>query len=417
MLGRAGRPEYDDVGYGWVVCLPDEADRYRRLLDEGTPIESRLAEDLDVHLNAEIAGGGVTDLDAMTDWLESTYYAVRARSAPTEYDFGGLQDRLRDTVQGLVDRGFVETSPDLDVRPTELGRLASRYYLHLDTASRFRDLAERTADSGDGASPLDTGAILRTVAAAAEFGSVSARSDEREAIRGVVGTPDEGAPEDASVRKVLAVLRTGIEGRTPAALRGDAWAIRRNADRLLAALRAICEAFGGPGAANRVRRVAARLGEGVDADAVALTSIDGVGATRAETLLDTGIESPTAVREAGEDGLVAAGLGEGVAERVAANAADLPVITVDWDLPDRIGRGANTMGEVTVRNGGGGTRAAIRVSVEGRPMTTERAYLGTRTLPVAVFGADAETLTYAVTVWFPDLPLDPVRETRTVAVD
>ncbi|MDX1745169.1 MAG: DEAD/DEAH box helicase, partial [Halobacteriales archaeon] len=47
MLGRAGRPGYDDVGYGWVVTAPNEADRYRALLREGTPVESRLAEDLD----------------------------------------------------------------------------------------------------------------------------------------------------------------------------------------------------------------------------------------------------------------------------------------------------------------------------------------------------------------------------------
>ncbi len=35
MLGRAGRPGYDDVGYGWVVCDTAEADKYRRLLNEG----------------------------------------------------------------------------------------------------------------------------------------------------------------------------------------------------------------------------------------------------------------------------------------------------------------------------------------------------------------------------------------------
>src|SRR6056297_3197930 len=37
MLGRAGRPGYDDQGYGWVVCDGKDADRYRKLLREGTP--------------------------------------------------------------------------------------------------------------------------------------------------------------------------------------------------------------------------------------------------------------------------------------------------------------------------------------------------------------------------------------------
>jgi hypothetical protein len=36
---------------------------------------------------------------------------------------------------------------------------------------------------------------------------------------------------------------------------------------------------------------------------------------------------------------------------------------------------------------------------------------------VAVFGADADELTYSVEVTFPDLPLPPVTESRTVRVD
>jgi len=59
MLGRAGRPGYDDVGYGWVVCDDSDADKYRALLEEGKEIESRLAGSLAEHLNAEIAMGTI----------------------------------------------------------------------------------------------------------------------------------------------------------------------------------------------------------------------------------------------------------------------------------------------------------------------------------------------------------------------
>ena len=82
MLGRAGRPGYDDTGYAWVVCDRSEADKYRRLLRDGKEIESRLAEDLDAHLNAEIAMGTIGDLEDVLTWLETTFYHVRAGSAP-----------------------------------------------------------------------------------------------------------------------------------------------------------------------------------------------------------------------------------------------------------------------------------------------------------------------------------------------
>ncbi|MFC6725443.1 DEAD/DEAH box helicase, partial [Halobium palmae] len=142
MLGRAGRPGYDDVGYGWVVCDRADADRYRRLLKEGKEIESNLADDIDAHLNAEIAMGTIRDLDDVMSWLETTFYYVRARSKPDEYDFDGIRDRVRGTLESLVDRGFVEMDEDLGVAGTDLSRLASKYYLRLDTAERFSRLAE-----------------------------------------------------------------------------------------------------------------------------------------------------------------------------------------------------------------------------------------------------------------------------------
>jgi hypothetical protein len=74
------------------------------------------------------------------------------------------------------------------------------------------------------------------------------------------------------------------------------------------------------------------------------------------------------------------------------------------------------MCEVTVRNTGDGARAGVRVTVNDVEMTAKPSYLGEATLPVGVFGGDAEQLTFAVEVSFPDLPLQPVVVTRTVEV-
>jgi replicative superfamily II helicase len=413
MLGRAGRPGYDDVGYGWVVAEPDEAGKYRRLLREGKRIESRLAEDLAEHLNAEIALGTLRGVEDVMGWLETTFYAVRAKRDPDAYP-GDLRERARETLEGLVERGFVETDDDLGLSPTPLGKLASRFYLRLATAERFHAVAD---------GEVTEERVLRAVARAAEFDSVSARQSETDAVDDLVAAPDL----DPGERKVLAILRGRMDGSVPPELGSDAWVISQNARRLFAALAEATAEFGDAREENLVRRLDARVEHGVVDEAVGLTAIDGVSAGRAHALAEAGIETPGDVRDAGTEGLVAAGLGEAVAERVCEGAASLPDPRIEWgDFPEEIAAGTNQMCEIAVHNDGGGATAALRVTVhadrsddadDGVEMTADRTYLnGETTLPVGVFGADAETLTFRVEVVFPGLPLRPVARERTVAV-
>ena len=413
MLGRAGRPGYDDMGYAWIVCDRADADRYRRLLRDGKDIESRLAADLDAHLNAEIALGTLGDVEDVMDWLETTFYYQRAQSAPAQYTAGSdLRAQVSETLSDLVTDGFVEMD-DLSVEGTPLGRLASDFYLRLATARRFKDCADRAADDPDS---LDEDAVLRAVAGASEFDSVSARSDEENAVAAVLGS--RGEDLSAGQRKVLAILRSSMSGTTPSELQSDAWVIKQNALRMLAALRAFLDRFAGPAAATLACRVEARVENGVSGDAVGLTAIDGVGPGRARTLAAEGLRTPADVIDAGVSGLVAAGLSESVAERVVSNAEGLPAVVVEWgDFPDRIERGEREFHEVTVRSVAGSARTGIRVTVNGHEMTTKPSYLGQATVPVAAFGGDADELDFAIEVTFPELPIPSVVERRTVTVE
>ncbi|MFC4249749.1 DEAD/DEAH box helicase [Natribaculum luteum] len=410
MLGRAGRPGYDDVGYGWVVCDAAEADKYRRLLRDGKEIESRLADDVDAHLNAEIAMGTITDLEDVMEWLETTFYYVRGQSQPEAYDFPNLTKNVRDTLEGLVEEGFVETGEDLSIEATPLGVLASKYYLRLDTAARFARLCEHDQ--------IGDGDVLEAVATAAEFDSVSARQSERDAINAVLVGQETGDLE-AGERKVLAILRGAASGTTPAELRSDAWVIRQNSLRLLAALRAFLDRFHGPHAANLARRLEARIENGVAEDAVGLTGIDGVGSGRASKLSKEGLSTPRDVVDAGVAGLVDAGLSEGVAERVYEGAQSLPALDLEWGtFPESVATGESDVHEVTVRNVGEPARAGIRVTVNGVEMTSTSTYLrDEETVPVGVFGANEDELEFTVSVAFPGEPLVPLEETRTVAVN
>ena len=437
MLGRAGRPGYDDTGYAWVVCDRSDADRYRRLLKQGTDIESRLAEDLLTHLNAEIALGTLREIGDVMEWLETTFYYQRAQTAPDRYVSGrDLREQVSDALGELVEDGFVERD-GMALEPTTLGTLASNYYLRLETARRFASVAGAVADGaaeptaatdatdGQGGPALDEVDLLAAVATAAEFDSVSARSDEEDAVDAVLGTNGIDAKTVAGVdgdldpgeRKVLAILKAATSGSTPSSLQSDAWVIRQNSLRLLAALRAFLEELVGPEAANLAARVAARVEHGVDADAVGLTAVDGVGPGRARNLAQLGFRTPADLVDAGVDQLTHADLSEGVAERIVENARTCPSVVVEWgDLPDAVAHGERCLHEVTVRSVAGGARAGVRVTLNGHEMTAKTQYLGDATVPVALFGADADELTVAVRVAFPELPISPIVETRTVRV-
>ncbi|GAB3682822.1 DEAD/DEAH box helicase [Salinarchaeum chitinilyticum] len=408
MLGRAGRPGYDDVGYGWVVTDRSDADRYRRLLREGTEIHSNLSDDLPEHLLAEVCVGTIESRADALDWLDTTFYAVRANGDDTV----DLASDVDDTLASLAGDGFL----DLDgpggtdgVAPTALGRLASRYYLRLETARGFHGLATRDQ--------VDEAGILRAVATAVEFDDVAARSDEADAVDAVLGERGTDLPDGQ--RKVLAILRAAVSGTTPASLRSDAWIIRQNALRMLAALGAVLAEFAGPAAANECCRLEARIEHGVGPDAAAMTAIDGVGEGRARSLAKAGFDSPAEVAAASPATIAAAGVGDGVAERIVDAAAELPQIEIEWgDLPDSIAAGDRDFCEATVHNRGGGAQAGIRVTVNGVEMTADETYLNdAKIVPIACFGADADELELCVEVVFPELPLDPITEIRTVSVE
>jgi hypothetical protein len=314
---------------------------------------------------------------------------------------------VRETLDSLVDRGFVSMD-GLSVEPTSLGRLASKYYLDLATARRFHDLSGR--------SYVDVDAVLDAVAGASEFDSVSCRAAETDAVDSVLAGVD--TPLEGGNRKVLAICRAAMSGSTPTELRSDAWVIRQNALRLLAALREFLDTFAGPRAANLARRVEARVEHGVSRDAVGLTAVDGVGSRRAGRLSSAGLRTPADLVAAGTETLTRADLSEGVAERVVDSAKSLPAIELDWGaFPDTVTRGTSNVQEVTVANTGGGARTGVRVTVNGVEMTTKTTYLSDATrVPVGVFGATDDELTFRVEVTFPDLPLLPVSEERTVRV-
>ena len=146
MIGRAGRPQFDDRAVAVVLVHEPKKDFYAKFLYQPFPVESSLADVLVNHVLAECVSGTVASRQDGVDYLTWTYLFRRLLQNPTYY---GLADAEFPTVEkylaDLVDDVFQELEQseclileeDGTVEPTNLGRLASYYYLEHESARLF----------------------------------------------------------------------------------------------------------------------------------------------------------------------------------------------------------------------------------------------------------------------------------------
>ncbi|KAJ5898809.1 hypothetical protein N7495_003553 [Penicillium taxi] len=85
MLGRAGRPQFDDSAVAVILTKRERVSRYEKLVSGSESLESCLHLNLIDHLNAEIGLGHITNLESATKWLAGTFLFVRLRRNPSYY--------------------------------------------------------------------------------------------------------------------------------------------------------------------------------------------------------------------------------------------------------------------------------------------------------------------------------------------
>ncbi|KAJ3300578.1 activating signal cointegrator 1 complex subunit [Borealophlyctis nickersoniae] len=192
MMGRAGRPQFDDSGVAKILVHDVKKNFYKKFLHEPFPVESSLHTCLDDHLNAEIVGGTIKSKQDAVDYLTWTYLYRRLQMNPTFY---GVEDAsplginkhlsqlVEDSVAELVQSGCLEVEGDFYIQPSTFGRIGSYYYLHHKTirlltrrltqdyhASATDEVGERT----DG----DFSQLLRILCDVAEYDELPVRHNE-----------------------------------------------------------------------------------------------------------------------------------------------------------------------------------------------------------------------------------------------
>ncbi|WCJ35849.1 Activating signal cointegrator 1 complex subunit 3 [Euphorbia peplus] len=145
MMGRAGRPQYDQHGKAVILVHEPKKSFYKKFLYEPFPVESSLKEQLHDHINAEIVTGTISHKEDAMHYLTWTYLFRRLMVNPAYYGLDNAEPELlnsylsrlvQNTFEDLEDSGCVKINED-SVESMMLGMVASQYYLSYMTVSMF----------------------------------------------------------------------------------------------------------------------------------------------------------------------------------------------------------------------------------------------------------------------------------------
>lgn len=190
IFGRAGRPQFDTSGEGIIITTGDRYPHYLSMLTSSIPIESNFIKALEDHLNAEIVSGTVTNVREAVTWLSYTYLYVRMLRNPLAYGVTMLQKEedplldakrlklITDSAQRLDECRMIRYNRESgNLAVTDVGRVASHYYVGHSSISTFNGVLEK--GGGPTGQGLATDAdVLNLICHAHEFTQVKVRDEE-----------------------------------------------------------------------------------------------------------------------------------------------------------------------------------------------------------------------------------------------
>ena len=182
IFGRAGRPQFQATGIGFICTTHDKLAHYLSAVTQQQPIESKFSRRLVDNLNAEIALGTVTSIPEAVQWVGYSYLFVRMQRSPLTYgiDWSEIRDdpqlvqkrrelvinaaRVLQQSQMII---FNETTEEL--RAKDVGRIASQYYVLQTSIEIFNSMMRPRATEID---------VLKMICMSGEFDNIQSRDNE-----------------------------------------------------------------------------------------------------------------------------------------------------------------------------------------------------------------------------------------------
>lgn len=245
IFGRAGRPQFETHGVGYIITTHDKLAHYTSAITAQHPIESRFQERLIDNLNAEISLGTVTKVDEAVSWLSYTYLFVRMRKNPKVYGIEAgeiaedpsLAGRRRDLIIAAAKQLHKTQMIVYDDRtdfltPKDLGRVASNFYISHNSIEIFNKMMKQKMSEAD---------VFAMIASATEFAQMQSRDNEQQELDQLkqFSSPCQIKSEGSSTPGKVNILLQGYISKAPIddfALVSDTNYVATNGSRVCRAL-------------------------------------------------------------------------------------------------------------------------------------------------------------------------------------
>lgn len=244
IFGRAGRPQYEDLGVGYILTPQDKLSHYVDAITSQHPIESKFDKGLIDSLNAECALGTVQSLSDGISWLSYTYLFTRMRKNPLAY--GMSHDEIVDDPHiGAKRLSLMKTGSkalvackmmEVEERTgkltiTDLGRIAARYYIPWRTIEIFNEKLRPNMTEAD---------VLSVLSLATDFEQIIPRDAEEKELKKMLENAPCEVPGgiETSPGKVNILLQAYISRAyvEDFALASDTAYVAQNTGRIIRAL-------------------------------------------------------------------------------------------------------------------------------------------------------------------------------------
>ncbi|KAI1342971.1 hypothetical protein F5Y15DRAFT_428934 [Xylariaceae sp. FL0016] len=307
MLGRAGRPQFDDSACAIIMTRQQNVHRYERMISGEEKLESTLHENLVEHVNSEIGLGTIQNLETAKRWIIGTFLSVRVRQSPSLYNLqnvlnaAGADERMKEwcerDVKLLQEANLVTARAPFSC--TEYGQAMSRYMVRYETMKLLLSIPR--------ASSVED--MMTAMCQASEFRNIRFKGNERTRYRefNMSSLVLHPIKETISLpwHKVFLIIEVALGGSDLAKDGGfrrdfmrDRILVFSHLSRLVRCV-ADCKAFDGDGQGTNValglaRSLAANAWEDTPAQ---LAQIPGFGPVTTRKMISHGVRTVLAVAE------------------------------------------------------------------------------------------------------------------------
>mmetsp|Transcript_39663 Transcript_39663/g.39245 ORF Transcript_39663/g.39245 Transcript_39663/m.39245 type:complete len:432 (-) Transcript_39663:18-1313(-) len=165
------------------MCHTPKKNYFTKFIGEPLPVESNLEEHIHEAINAELAGGNLSSLQDIIDWITWSFMYRRLAQNPNYYNLNGktgedinehLSELIENTVRDLIESKCIEQKDDDTLIIDNLGRIAAYYNIKHTTIQVFdENLSETRKIKG----------LLGILSCAEEFENLPMRDSDEGQLR------------------------------------------------------------------------------------------------------------------------------------------------------------------------------------------------------------------------------------------